>query len=215
MKKIEVKRRDLTGTKVKVLRKKGKIPGIIYGKEMKSTPILMDEKIINGIINSPEYESRLYQIIIDGKPTEAIIKKVEWDTYKHKIIHMDFYAIQRGQKIEVNIPVVLEGEAIGLTQGGLTEQYLKSLRIKCLPADIPEHFIVDISNLELEDYLKVKDINIDEKFEVLNSPDETVVLIGLPAKAKVVEEEVEGEGVEGEEGEEKPTEGEEPKKDKE
>ncbi len=212
MKKIEVMKRDLKGKKVKVLRKQGKIPGVIYGKEVESTPILIDEIAINRIVRSPEYESRLYEINIDGKPVEAIIKKVKFDTYKKRIIHIDFYAVQRGQKIDVNIPIVLIGEAIGISQGGLVEQYVKDLHIKCLPSDIPEHFDVDITNLNLEEYIKVKDLNIDEKYEILSSLDETVVLIGLPAKAKTVEEAEEVEGEEGEEGESETEEGGEAKK---
>ena len=213
MKKIEAKKRDLKGKKVNNLRKEGKIPGVIYGKEFDSTPILLDEISLNRVINTAEYESRLYELVIDGKSTETIIKKVKFDTYKKRVIHIDFYAIQRGQKIEVNIPIILTGEAIGISQGGLVSQYLKDLRIKCLPKEIPEHFVIDITDLNLEEYAKVKDLNIDNKFEVLNSLDETVVLIGLPAKAKAAEptEEVEGEEgeEEGEEGEEDGTETEE------
>lgn len=209
MKKIEAKKRELTGKRVKSLRKEGKIPGVVYGKGMESIPIFVDELEINRIIKDPEYESQLYDLSIDGTSNESIIKNVVFDTYKKRIVHIDFYAIQRGQKIEVNIPIVLEGEAIGVKQGGLVEQYMKDLRIKCLPRDIPEHFNVDITNLNLEDYLKVKDLNIDEKYEILSSLDETVVLIGLPAKAKATETTEEEAETEGEEGKEKTEEGEE------
>ena len=182
--KLKAEKRGITGKKVGKERKQGKIPGVMYGKEFAPVNIFVDAIELNRIINKPDWESKIYTVDLAGEEQEVIIKKVDFDTYKHNILHVDFYAIKRGEKIEVNIPIILTGEPIGVKKGGLIEQQVKEIKIKCLPKDLPEHFTIDISDMDVEDYKKIKDIEFDEKYEVLNPLDEIVVIIGVPAKAK-------------------------------
>ncbi len=205
------KRTDKGTAKVKRLRKAGMIPGIIYGRHLESAiSVSVEKQEFTNLINRIEWESSLINLNLEGAEQEVILKKVEYDTYKHNIIHFDMFAIKRGEKIDVKIPIVLTGEAIGLEHGGIVDQMTKDLHVKCLPKDLIDHFMVDITALDMGDYIKVRDIDADlEKFEVLSSPDETVILIATPAKLiepTIDEEELEGEeGVE--EGAEEETEG--------
>jgi large subunit ribosomal protein L25 len=195
-KEIEGKiRKDIGKRYAKRMRKEGRIPGIFYGQEIeKPISVSFDEKDINRIITKLEWESTIFNLKLGGKTYEALIKEVIYNTYKNAVIHLDLYAIKRGQKLEVKIPIVLLGESVGAKTGGVIEHITKELLIKCLPVDIPEHFSVDITNLDVNDYIKVKDIPFDNKYDILSSQDETIVHIGVPSslKAEKTEEEEEG-----------------------
>ncbi len=209
---IKVESREETGKGVaRQLRRSGKIPGVIYGKERESQPLTVDPGDIKARLNS----NAIFDIKIVGNENEtetAMIKDYQKDVIKGKIIHVDFQQISMDEKISVTVPVRLVGESIGVQEGGVLQQLKRDIEIESLPADIPDELELDISELEVGDSLQISDFQVSDKIDILDSLDEVVVTVVTPSEEieeeeeeleeEFVEPEVIGEEEEGEELEE-------------
>lgn len=181
------------------LRREGKIPAVIYGKE----------GVVSITLDGIEFrkafrvisESQLIRLTVDGKDHEVLIKDYQEDLITGVIEHIDFFEIEAGKKLQTNVSVHIEGSSIGAREGGILEHQLHSVEVECLPKDIPEHLSVNVAELDVGDSLHVSDIPVPDGVTILNNQDQVVVLVSAP-RAEVVEEEEEEEELEGEEGEE-------------
>jgi len=203
---ISVTERSETGKGIsRRLRRKGLIPGVIYGKDIGSQSLVVNPEDVKGKVNT---NAIINLKIGDEKEEIAMIKDYQKDVIKGKIIHIDFQQIFMDEKISVTVPVNIVGSAMGVQEGGVLQQLMREIEIYSLPADIPEEVDLDITELNVGDSLQVKDIEIPEGVEVLTSLDDVVVTVVTPSEEIVeeVEEELEEEFIEpeviGEEGEE-------------
>ncbi|MFA3782566.1 50S ribosomal protein L25 [Melioribacteraceae bacterium 4301-Me] len=181
---LTVKKRELfTKGANNKLRKRGFVPGIFYSKGMEPIPIYASEGSLKPLIYTSE--THIVNLKIDeGEEIKSILKDVDFDPVTDKIIHFDLLGIQVGQELELEVPVVLEGQAKGIKEGGVVQHQLHKLLVACLPKYIPEHITIDISNLGIGDSIHVKDIQI-ENVKVLNPPEVIVVSINIPRAAAV------------------------------
>jgi len=158
------------------LRKSGSIPAIVYGASKAPVPVSVDPKQIFRILKSDSGHNTIFDLEVAGENTKAMI--VDWQTepIKGSLLHIDLKRIAMDKKLTVTVPVVLKGESIGVkTQGGIMEQVLREVEIECLPADIPAHIDVDVSNMEFGHVLRVKDLPHGEgKLEFLTDENQTV-----------------------------------------
>ncbi len=188
----------------KSLRRDGKIPGIFYIKGEDSVPLTLEAKDIAVILASkPALISLEFD---DGTTREAVIRQIQRDPITAFVTHLDLMGIKRGVKITVTVPVHLEGTPIGIKLGGIVETISRDLDIECLPKDIPDSLVVDISNMDIGDSLHISDLEY-ENIKILNRGDVPILNVILP-KVVVVEEEIVEEELE--EGAEVPEEAEEP-----
>ena len=213
--KINAKSREEVGKKIaRKLRKEGEIPAIIYGGGIKSIPISIKVNDVMKILKTEKGENTILRITRDKKVIDAMIKELQYDYLSDNIIHADFIRIDLEKPIEVNIPIVIRGESIGVkVEEGIFDFVTRELKIRCLPNDIIKEIEVDVSNLHIGNSIKVGEIEFGEEIMLLSDLD-TVICSVSTKRVEVeeeVEEEVEGEGVEKEEGKEK-EEGEEVKK---
>ncbi len=181
---IKAKRRALT-TKgaVNKLRKAGNVPGIFYVNGQEPIPVYLTESTLRPLVYTPE--THIINLVIDEEqPRKAIIKDVQFDPVTDKMIHCDFMGISLDHEIEVEVPVLLEGAAMGLKEGGILQQLLHKLTIKCLPDNIPEHIAIDITNLKIGDSVHVKDIMTD-KYKIEHNEE---VVIASIVHARLQEE---------------------------
>ncbi len=140
------------------LRKAGFIPGVIYGKGMADN--------INVSINLKDFlyilklGDRILDLDIDGAPRKVLIKAVQHGTYDHEILHADFRAIRDDEVIEVELPLEITGEedSAGVKAGGMIEQNLHQVVARCLPKDMPEKIVVDVSHLDIGDIVYAEDL---------------------------------------------------------
>ncbi|MDR3210594.1 MAG: 50S ribosomal protein L25 [Planctomycetota bacterium] len=133
------------------LRKSGRIPGIVYGKGIADNlSVSLDRKEFLHLLHSGE---RIVEIDIDGSSRKALIKAVQHGTFEHEILHADFRAIREDEVIEVEVMIELSGEAAGLKIGGMVEQNLYHINIRCLPKDMPEKVLVNIESLDMGDII--------------------------------------------------------------
>ncbi|HAW51605.1 MAG TPA: 50S ribosomal protein L25 [Flavobacteriales bacterium] len=190
-------RENTGGKSAAIVRKNDKIPAVIYG-ESGTQHVEVDYLPISKLIHSPD----LYLININTgeKTTRVIIQDAQFHPVTDKILHVDFLEAAVGKKAVLDIPVVVTGKSIGVLNGGMLVVKMRRLKVRGIPAEMPEQIEVDISKLEIGKSIKVGDI---KGFEFLD-PDNAV--IARVKTARTMEEiigEVEEEVVEGEEGEEK------------
>jgi large subunit ribosomal protein L25 len=205
MDKIELKvtNREILGKKVKHLRRQGITPVHLFGHGIESLALQCDTGELERVLGQAG-QTRLINLNLakEKKPRTAVVREFDRDWRRGELIHVDFYQVKMEEKIKLEVPVVLVGEAPALkSKTNMLEHELDTLTVECLPAKIPASLEVDISSLtEPDQAIRVKDVTISEDIAVLNNPDLVVVKISLrpveKVEEKVVEEVVEVEAKE-------------------
>jgi large subunit ribosomal protein L25 len=196
MDKIELKvtDREILGKKVKHLRRQGITPVHLFGHGIESLALQCDTGELERVLGQAG-QTRLISLKVGGekKPRTAVVREFDRDWRRGKLIHVDFYQVKMEEKIKLEVPVVLVGEAPALkSKTNMLEHGLETLTVECLPAKIPTSLEVDISSLtEPDQAIRVKDVTLEEDIAVLNNPDLVVVKISLRPVEKVEEKVVE------------------------
>lgn len=203
-------RTDIGKETAKKLRAQGKIPAVLYGKDMEPQGLVLDEKDTEYLFHRISVENTIVELAVEGEdePHQTLIREIQTLPHRSGILHVDFLRIQKGVAVELEIPVSLEGMPVGVKEsGGVLEQVINEIRVKCIPSLIPEVVSLDVTGLGIGDSLHVSDINLGEGVEILVDPERTICAVAIP-KALVTEEDEEEEeleeGVELAEGEEAP-----------
>lgn len=186
---------------VKNLRKQGYIPGVFYLEGKETIPIYVTIKDLNPLVYTAETHVVKLQIEGEKKAKDCILKDTQFDPLTDKVVHFDLQGLTAGHEITMEVPVVLNGDAPGIEEGGIVQQFLNRLDVSCLPKDIPDQIEIDISALNIGDSISVADIQTGD-VKVLNSEDSVIVSVAAPRSLVEEEEEAEGELAVGEEPEE-------------
>jgi large subunit ribosomal protein L25 len=180
------------------LRAAGRIPAVIYGKEMESRGLSLDLQETEYLFQRISVENTILDLVIEGEkePVQTLIREIQSHPHKPGLLHVDFLRIQKGVAVEVEIPVSLEGVPVGVREaGGILEQVINELRVKCIPSKIPEVLSVDVTGLGVGDSLHVYDIDFGEGVDLLVDPERTICSVQIP-KVVTVEEEIDEEELE-------------------
>ncbi|HZE89921.1 MAG TPA: 50S ribosomal protein L25 [Verrucomicrobiae bacterium] len=186
---VDVKSRETLGKNPsRRLRHEGLIPAIVYGAKKDAVPVVVDPKRILEIIHSESGVNTIFQLGLAD--TEArrhvMIKEYQVDPVRGNLIHADFVRIQMDEVIEVDVPVQATGEATGVKlDGGILDHVTRQVRVSCLPGDIPEHIVIDVTPLKIGDALRVSDLPKSDKYRILSEADVTLVVVTPPAKEEV------------------------------
>jgi large subunit ribosomal protein L25 len=195
---IVVQPRDVTGSRAaRRLRKSGLIPGVLYGHGKEATLFAVDPHELRVALSTGAGTHAVLAVTVEGhkRAHNAIVKDMELDRVKSSVTHVDLQEIRLDETIETTVAVSFEGEAKGVKVGGMLDESTREVTIKGLVTAIPEHLVLDISELDMNETAKVSDLDVPEGIEVLNDPDEVLCSVLPPRKAEV-EEGVEGEEVE-------------------
>jgi len=225
-------RQDL-GKKVKNLRKKGILPGVLYGPKIETRPLEIDLKEFEKIYKEAGESSLITLVIAKGEdealassPSDemdkekflVLIHEVKLDSLTEKPIHVDFYQPKLEEEVEVMVPLVFEGEAEAVKDlGGTLVKNISEVEVKALPQNLPHEIKVNIDRLKtFEDNILIKDLIVSKEVKILKGPEEVVAAVSPPEKVeeeleKPIEEKVEEVGKVEEKKEEKEKEEEEPK----
>jgi large subunit ribosomal protein L25 len=206
--KLEVRRRDGVGRKhARAAREAGEIPGVIYRSGQEAIPIAVDARALRQAVSGSGGMHALMDVTMDGSRSAkaAIIKDMQVDAVRDRVVHIDFHEIPLDQKISTVVPVQLLGQPEGVNMGGVLSQPTHQLNVSVLPTEIPELIEVDVSALEIGGSVRLSEVSIPDGVELLDDPESTVL---ASVSAPIAEEELEPEVEEGEEGAE-PSEGEE------
>ena len=165
------------------LRKKGFVPGVLYGKEIKSIPLSVSTKEMEKII-AKKGENLFAKLSLDkgGSSEEynVILKEVQRHPYKGTLVHLDFHQVSISEKINTIIPITLIGESKGVAMGGLIQQQLREINILCLPTDIPDVLEIDITNLKIGASITVADVQTSGTVEIVEEPSTVIASVLAP-----------------------------------
>jgi len=184
---LEAEARPLT-TKgdVKSLRQKGRVPGVAYGDNGKPVTLTVDEKAVQGILHSEGGRNALITLKLGSDAHPVLIKEIQRHPITRALRHLDFVRISLKKKIETRVPLHVKGEAPGVkVGGGVLEHLIRDLRVRCLPTEIPTSIDVDISNLQLNQGLRAKELVLPKGVEILMDAESVIVHV---LTVKVVEE---------------------------
>ena len=210
---LQAQKREGTGKGVaRKLRQAGRVPAVLYGRELESLHLSVDAHDADHLFRSISVDNTIVTLKVEGEkaPYETLVREIQTHPWKASMLHVDFLRIQAGVEVDLDVPVALEGIPVGVRlSGGVLEQIIHELPVRCIPSKIPESFILDVTDLDLNDSLHVSDIVLEDGIELRLDGDQTICAVAVPRvveEAEVVEEELEpglvGEGAEGAEGEE-------------
>ena len=176
---ISTEERKILGKKVKNLRKEGKLPANVFGKDFKSKSIQVAEADFRQVFKEAG-ETGVVDVKLGKETYPALIHKIQLDPRDDAILHVDFHKVNLKEKITTHVPIVTEGESSAEKSGvGLILQTINELEVESLPTDIPAEIKIDVSKLEeVGQSIHVKDLKVDrDKVEVKNDPEDTVITV--------------------------------------
>ena len=183
-----VVREEINKQTTKKLRREERVPAVFYSSSEKTLPISVDLKEFRSAIHSG---SHIFALKIGSKTKKCVIRDIQHDPVSEEILHADFLGVRLKETITVEVPVRIEGTAIGVKEfGGILEQNLWTLEVKCMVSDIPDSITIDVSELNIGDTIHIGDIAL-KNFEILESSSTSVVSIVKATGAKADEEEEE------------------------
>lgn len=205
--KLGAQRREDTGKgAARRARAAGKVPGVVYGLGIDPIAVEVDRREFVTALHGEGGFNTLLNLQIDGSSTLTLTKNLQRDPVRGTLLHVDFVKVDAHHDVEVEVPLNLVGEAPGATAGGVVEQPLFTLHVRCRPADVPDAIEADISSLQIGDSLRVGDIASGRNFEILNDPELPVVTIAAPITEEQLEQ-LEADAVAVAQGPEVPTQG--------
>jgi large subunit ribosomal protein L25 len=188
MEKIVLKatRRDVVGKKVGALRRQGKLPAVLYGHRIETTPIMLDAYEGSQTL-SHLTSSSLLTIDLDGKQYLAQVREKQRDFIKNRLVHIDFQVISLTEKMRAKVGIELTGTAPAVKNfNAVIHTGLTALEVECMPQDLPERIVVDISGLaELGDGVRVRDVVLSDKVKILADLEEVVAIAAAPKKEEI------------------------------
>ncbi len=181
--------RQPLGKRSRRLLREGKLPAVVYGHNTEATPITLDRLEFQKVFLRSG-RTHLVDLAIDGRTEKVLVREIQTHPRRLGPIHVDFYQVNLQEKIEVEVPVHVVGDSAPVKRGDADIlQPLHSIRVECLPSDIPESFEVDITPLEeIEMELRVSDLSVPKGVSVLEDADELVVKIVHKRELKIEEE---------------------------
>lgn len=205
---LSARRRAGSGKgEARALRREGRVPAITYGADLREPQAISVDALdlyhalrtdagLNAIINLQ---------VEEGDRQLVIARELQRHPVRRHLLHADFVTVSRSVKIQVDVRVVTEGTAPGEDEGGVAEQQLYTIPVEVLPLEVPDHIVVDISDMQVGDVRRVADLVLPEGVESLEDPERTVITVNVPALE--VPEPAEGAALEPVEGAEAAEEG--------
>lgn len=188
--KLEVESRTNTGKgAARTLRRAGRVPATIYGHGLPSRSLSVDHTVLGQLLETIGGEAALLDVSIDGDaPVQALVREVQRNPVRRSdLIHLDLYAVLENEPIIVEIPVHIIGSAEGVrNQGGVLDHNLHRITLKVLPADIPDHIEVDVTDLMVNHAIHIADITVP-KGEIMNDDSVSIVSVVI-SRAEVATE---------------------------
>jgi large subunit ribosomal protein L25 len=205
---LKATKRDGTGKGVaRKLRQNGLVPAVLYGRDMESVHVSVDGHDAEHLFRSISVDNTIVTLEVEGEkePFQTLVREIQTHPWKATMLHVDFLRIQKGVAVDLDVPVQLEGVPAGVRlHGGVLEQTIHEIPVRCIPSKIPESFVLDVTELDLNDSLHVSDIQLEEGIELRIAPEHTICSVAVPRAAEeaVVEAEEIEPGVVGEEARE-------------
>lgn len=173
--------RELVGKKVKQLRKQNMVPAVMYGNKIEAQNLAVNYLDFSRVYDKAG-ESALVEVEVAGKKVNALIHDIQLDPMSGRYTHVDFFQVNMKEEVETEIPLEFVGESEAVkASGGVLVKNMDTITVKCLPADLPEKFVVDIAKLAtFEDVITVADLKTSDKVEILLEDETVIALVSEP-----------------------------------
>ncbi|GIU98030.1 MAG: 50S ribosomal protein L25 [Actinomycetota bacterium] len=180
--KLVAERREATGKgAARRLRARGRVPGILYGHGVEPIPISVGSLDLLHLFHASHGATMLVDLVVDGESHLAIPREVQRDHIHARFVHVDFLAVRRDERVRLSVEVHETGESPGVKAGGVIEHHLREVEVECLPTDVPEEILADLSSLQIGDMLRVGDLVPPKGVAILTDPEAPVISIITPA----------------------------------
>lgn len=191
---LESLTRSIVGKKraIRRLRRQGFVPGIVYGPDVEPLAISIKKTNLVKLLHEVT-ESSLIKLTVkdeNGKEVfkhEVFIKNVQYDKLTDEVKHIDFYAPEKGHKMSIKIPIEIIGKPVGAEKGGILEVIHHELPVETIPSVVLEKLEIDVSNLDLNESIHVKDLKLPEGMKPEIPEEEIIVTIAAPRGLEVEE----------------------------
>lgn len=186
---LKATKRDVIGKKVGALRRQGKLPAVLYGHRIETTAIMLDAHEGSQTL-SRLTSSSLVTIDLDGKEYLALVREKQRDFIKNRLVHLDFQVVSLTEKMRAKVGIELTGTAPAVKDfNAVIHTGLTEMEVECMPQDLPERIVVDISGLaELGDSVRVRDVVLSDKVKILDDLEEIITVATAPKKEEIIEE---------------------------
>ncbi len=199
---VAVKKKDAGSGAAKKLRAAGKVPGVVYGLGRETLAFAVDRRRLFEVLDRATGGNVLISLELAGAETDtdiaAIIKEIQWSPVHKEPLSVDLQWISLTETIVVSVPIVVQGDAPGVEEGGSVNQLYYEAEVECLPTNIPQQLVIDITDMNIADTRHASDIAMPEGIKLLMDPDEGVVTIARPITDEDLEVRVDEELLEGE-----------------
>ncbi len=185
---LQVSKRTKSGTgNARRLRRSQMVPGVLYGKEIKSVSIEVATKPLQGLLSKIGEENVLIDVQVGEDKHTSLLKEVQRDPLTGAAVHIDFHRVSMKEEITVTISLVVKGaeDCPGVQEGGVVETLLNEVEVRCLPLDIPASFELDISELSMGEKVHVSDIKVPADVKMITSVEQTVITVSRPSEVEV------------------------------
>ena len=176
-------RAQVQRAEVTKLRRAGRVPATIYGRQAKPQNLEINAKEISDLIHHSVSENLLVDLSVvnDARSKRlALVQEIQHHPLDGKVLHVDFHEVAENEKVTVQVPVETTGEAVGVKAGGVLEHVLFKLKVRCLPKDLPEQIVIDVTPLEIGKSIHIADVKAPAGVEILGDKHITVVAVAAP-----------------------------------
>jgi large subunit ribosomal protein L25 len=180
---LEAVKRETRGkNEARRVRAAGKIPAVVYGDKSDAAVITVDPKTLLRILHSESGVNTLISLKFEGEgDTRVLVRDFQLDPITQAPLHVDFYRIAMDKVLRVTVPIQLKGDPKGVkTQGGVLDFVHRDIEVECLPADIPEHIVIDVAELLMNQGIRVRDLPADAKWKAVTDADAMIVHVVAP-----------------------------------
>jgi large subunit ribosomal protein L25 len=170
------------------LRSEGLVPAVVYGRHLEApVHIAVDPVEVKKAITTPHRLNTLLSLKLDGQPERLVLlKDYQQDPVSREMLHADFIDVRENEQVKVNVPLVLTGRPVGVTEGGILSQSRRELEVYALPAAIPEQIEADVSAMKIAQSLHINDVKLPQGVRVKSHVNFTIAVVSVPEKEEVV-----------------------------
>ena len=170
------------------LRHDGFVPGIVYGKKLEPTPVVVDRRALVKLLHARGGEHGLVTLKLEAEKAwekPVLIKHLQHHPVDGSVLHIDFHAIALTEQIRVKVAIVLDGQPVGVKQdGGILEHFLREIEVECLPTEIPKQFQHDVSAMKIGEAIHVKDLAVPAGVRIMTDVESVVASVLVPKEEK-------------------------------
>jgi large subunit ribosomal protein L25 len=165
----------------RAMRRAGNLPAVIYGHKRQPMSLSISTRDMERLLEKVAPETTVVELSIDGKVSRTLIREIQKHPFKKQLVHIDFQELVAGEKITVNVPLVIVGTAVGVRSfGGILDQTMRELEVSVDPSAIPNHIDIDVAALNVGDSIHVRDLKLPAGVTVLTDAEASIVVVAAP-----------------------------------